>query len=184
MERAKQGKRNQFRSCRFCSVDHQPPPRHHLCHSLVASVLFYTPPAPPPTPPVPHIFNTEDTHSIVRKLLLFCAHPICCVLRHETKPWFYLTALREHGRDWTTVAQLVGSKNESQCKNFYFNYKKKFALEGLIDEYRRKKVQHPKTVALWEVCGNASVFRSKFLLGTEYLTPASGTADLAGGCCH
>ena len=48
--------------------------------------------------------------------------------------------LREHGRDWGAISQIVGTKSEAQCKNFYFNYKKKFSLETLIQEYKKNKV--------------------------------------------
>ena len=48
--------------------------------------------------------------------------------------------LREHGRDWAAISQMVGTKSEAQCKNFYFNYKKKFSLEMIIQEYKKNKV--------------------------------------------
>ncbi|RUS76384.1 hypothetical protein EGW08_015864 [Elysia chlorotica] len=44
--------------------------------------------------------------------------------------------LRKHGKDWTAVANSVGTKSESQCKNFFFNYKKKLNLEALIEEHK------------------------------------------------
>ncbi len=33
---------------------------------------------------------------------------------------------------------MVGSKTEAQCKNFYFNYKKKFNLEAILLEHKEK----------------------------------------------
>lgn len=48
--------------------------------------------------------------------------------------------LRKHGKDWTAVANLVGTKSESQCKNFFFNYKKKLNLEALIEEHKDQTV--------------------------------------------
>ncbi|KAH9490196.1 hypothetical protein Btru_049405 [Bulinus truncatus] len=44
--------------------------------------------------------------------------------------------LRKHGKDWTSIANLVGTKTEAQCKNFFFNYKKKFNLEAILEEHK------------------------------------------------
>ncbi|XP_069134588.1 filaggrin-like [Argopecten irradians] len=47
--------------------------------------------------------------------------------------------LREHGRDWAAIASMVATKTEAQCKNFYFNYKKKFNLESIIQEHKERQ---------------------------------------------
>ncbi|XP_050409847.2 nuclear receptor corepressor 1 isoform X2 [Patella vulgata] len=57
--------------------------------------------------------------------------------------------LREHGRDWAAIANVVGSKTEAQCKNFYFNYKKKFNLEAIIAEHKEKN-EDKRTVSMSE----------------------------------
>ncbi len=47
-------------------------------------------------------------------------------------------ALREHGTNWQRVSEAVGgTKTHHQCKNFYFNYRKKIGLDALVQEYNK-----------------------------------------------
>ena len=47
-------------------------------------------------------------------------------------------ALREHGTNWQRVSEAVGgTKTHHQCKNFYFNYRKKIGLDALVQEYHK-----------------------------------------------
>ena len=44
----------------------------------------------------------------------------------------FFAGLKKHGRSWSHISKLVETKSEAQCKNFYFNYKKKFNLESIL----------------------------------------------------
>ncbi|KAI8489049.1 nuclear receptor corepressor 2, partial [Branchiostoma belcheri] len=56
--------------------------------------------------------------------------------------------LREHGRDWEAISEMVMTKTPAQCKNFYFNYKRKFSLETLVMEYKRNKAQRERDISI------------------------------------
>lgn len=51
--------------------------------------------------------------------------------------------LLEHGRNWSAIARMVGSKTVSQCKNFYFNYKKRQNLDEILQQHKLKMVSPP-----------------------------------------
>lgn len=53
--------------------------------------------------------------------------------------------LLEHGRNWSAIARMVGSKTVSQCKNFYFNYKKRQNLDEILQQHKLKMVSPPPT---------------------------------------
>ncbi|XP_039627956.1 nuclear receptor corepressor 2 isoform X1 [Polypterus senegalus] len=46
--------------------------------------------------------------------------------------------LLQHGRNWSAIAKMVGSKTVSQCKNFYFNYKKRQKLDEILQQHKMK----------------------------------------------
>ncbi|GAA6075467.1 nuclear receptor corepressor 2 isoform X1 [Tachysurus ichikawai] len=55
-----------------------------------------------------------------------------------------LDGLLQYGRNWSSIAKLVGSKTVSQCKNFYFNYKKRQKLDEILQQHKMKSEQERK----------------------------------------
>ncbi|KAH0625384.1 hypothetical protein JD844_014866 [Phrynosoma platyrhinos] len=66
-------------------------------------------------------------------------HPITVLLPAQV-PQGGEGGLLEHGRNWSAIARMVGSKSVSQCKNFYFNYKKRQNLDEILQQHKLKMV--------------------------------------------
>uniref|UniRef100_A0AAY4DEI6 Nuclear receptor corepressor 2 n=1 Tax=Denticeps clupeoides TaxID=299321 RepID=A0AAY4DEI6_9TELE len=52
--------------------------------------------------------------------------------------------LLQFGRNWSSIAKMVGSKTVSQCKNFYFNYKKRQKLDEILQQHKLKSERERK----------------------------------------
>ena len=47
---------------------------------------------------------------------------------------------QNHGRDFEAVASVIESKNATQVKNFFFNYKRKYNLLKHVSDYETRNV--------------------------------------------
>uniref|UniRef100_A0A8C6Q107 Nuclear receptor corepressor 2 n=1 Tax=Nothobranchius furzeri TaxID=105023 RepID=A0A8C6Q107_NOTFU len=54
--------------------------------------------------------------------------------------------LLQYGRNWSAIAKMVGSKTVSQCKNFYFNYKKRQKLDEILQQHKMKSVSRHEMI--------------------------------------
>eukprot|EP01113_Clastostelium_recurvatum_P024352 TRINITY_DN2908_c0_g1_i5.p1 TRINITY_DN2908_c0_g1~~TRINITY_DN2908_c0_g1_i5.p1 ORF type:complete len:1815 (-),score=266.53 TRINITY_DN2908_c0_g1_i5:405-5849(-) len=56
----------------------------------------------------------------------------------DTEKDQFLVAIRAHGRDFKSIAEQVGTRTISQCKNYYHSNKKKLQLDNIIEQRERR----------------------------------------------
>ena len=54
---------------------------------------------------------------------------------------FYL-GFQNHGRNFEAVSKFIDSKNVTQVKNFFFNYKRKYNLLKHVSDYETRNVRY------------------------------------------
>ncbi|CAH1264151.1 RCOR3 [Branchiostoma lanceolatum] len=47
--------------------------------------------------------------------------------------------VRKYGKDFQAIAEVVGNKTVSQCKNFFVNYRRRFNLQQVYDEWEAEQ---------------------------------------------
>ena len=51
----------------------------------------------------------------------------------------YFTAVRRYGKDFQAMAEVLGNKSVSQCRNFFVNYRRRFNLQQVLEEYEAEQ---------------------------------------------
>lgn len=46
--------------------------------------------------------------------------------------------IRKYGKDFSAVAEMLGTKTESQVRTFYLNSRRKYNLDALVEEHERE----------------------------------------------
>jgi len=76
--------------------------------------------------------NFSYTHTIMYFTLYSWYVTMCyCTL---------FAGFQNHGRNFEAVSKMVVTKTVAQCKNFFFNYKRKYNLPKLVADYEIRNV--------------------------------------------
>lgn len=50
--------------------------------------------------------------------------------------------VREFGKDFSAISDIIGTKSEIQVRTFFTNYRRRYNLDALLKEFEASKRQH------------------------------------------
>uniref|UniRef100_A0A7M5V4E0 Nuclear receptor corepressor 1 n=1 Tax=Clytia hemisphaerica TaxID=252671 RepID=A0A7M5V4E0_9CNID len=117
------------------------PPDHPTASAATASkqtTVDVTPP-PPAASSSSSSSNEPSSEDLIRQHLNKMPEHSDPSRWSEPEMMKAVEGLKKHGRSWSNISKMVETKTENQCKNFYFNYKKKFNLEKILGIAKQQK---------------------------------------------
>ncbi|XP_059091907.1 nuclear receptor corepressor 2-like isoform X2 [Tigriopus californicus] len=68
------------------------------------------------------------------------------------------TLLRQHGRNWATLADKISAKSPEQCKKFFYNNRRKLGLDRIMLEYKKSNLvgDQPPSLSTDEESGSST----------------------------
>uniref|UniRef100_T2M3G8 REST corepressor 3 n=1 Tax=Hydra vulgaris TaxID=6087 RepID=T2M3G8_HYDVU len=57
--------------------------------------------------------------------------------------------VRRYGQDFNAMAEVIGNKNESHCRSFFINYRRRFNLIEILREYEKEN-NVPRSNDIWD----------------------------------
>ena len=61
------------------------------------------------------------------------------------------SGVRSYGKDFQAMAEVLGNKTVSQCRNFFVNYRRRFNLLDILEEYEKEhSIVSDRTGDLWD----------------------------------
>lgn len=55
-----------------------------------------------------------------------------------------IQGIRKYGKDFQSIAEIIGTKTEQQVNQFFINSRKKFDLDDILKEFEAKQLQEQK----------------------------------------
>ena len=62
-----------------------------------------------------------------------------------------IVGVRAYGKDFQAMAEVLGNKTVNQCRNFFVNYRRRFDLLSILEEYEKENsIVSDRTGDLWD----------------------------------
>ena len=65
--------------------------------------------------------------------------------------YIFVVGVRAYGKDFQAMAEVIGNKTVHQCRNFFVNYRRRFDLLSILEEYEKENsIVSDRSGDLWD----------------------------------